>query len=105
MRDLSTKINKLLMSKYPSIRIDTITMEHRNKMEYSGYVDNMFYSGKAELVYELRTTPDFQPSVKNTEDVSNWFFVMTKMIMDEDLTIRVKFDDPHIKRTHSNYLL
>jgi hypothetical protein len=106
MRELLTKINKLLLSKYPQIHIESLKKEHIDD-------DSLFFwntpikvkNTKPVLIYEVRTNNEFLPSIKNTEDVSDWFFVMTKMIFEDDVNIRVMFNDPHIKRTHSNYLL
>ena len=101
MNDLANKIKKLLLTKYTSIRIESITMEHR---EHPWETNKRLYDYKPELIYEIRTNNDFFPSVKNTEEVSEWFFVMTKMIMNEDINIRVRFEDPYIKIIHTNYL-
>jgi hypothetical protein len=106
MNDLADKIKKLLLTKNSSISIESITMEHRD-------CESLFFwnttikmkNTKPVLIYELRTNNDFSPSIKNTEDISEWFFVMTKMLIDDDVNIRVRFNDPHIERTHSNYLL
>lgn len=106
MRELLTNINKLLLSKYPQIRIESLKKEQRDD-------DSLFFwntpikvkNTKPVIIYEVRTNNEFLPSIKNTEDVSDWFFVMTKMIFEDDVNIRVMFKDPHIKRTHSNYLL
>ena len=101
MNDLSDKIKKLLLTRHPSIRIQSIMIEHR---EHPWETNKILKEYKPELIYEIRTNNDFFPSVKNTEEVSEWFFVMTKMIMNEDMNIRVRFEDPYIKRTHTNYL-
>lgn len=103
MDDLYKKITKLLSSKYPSLRVESITFEHRNPDDM-WMKPSILKTGGRELVYEVRTTNDFLPSVNNTEEVSEWFFVMTKMIMDDDINIRVVFVDPYIKRLHLNYL-
>lgn len=78
-------------------------MEHRN-LENIWAFSSLTTIGVRELVYEIRTTNNFLPSVNNTNEVSEWFFVMTKMIINDDINIRVDFVDPYIKRTHSNYL-
>lgn len=103
MDDLYQKITRLLLSKYPSLRVDSIKMEHRSLEDIWAF-SSRTEIGVRELVYEIRTTNDFLPSVNNTEEVSEWFFVMTKMIMDDDINIRVMFVDPYIKRQHINYL-
>jgi len=103
MDDLFNKITRLLSSRYPSIKVDSIKMEHRILDDIWAF-SSRTEIGVRELVYEIRTTNNFSPTVNNTNEVSEWFFVMTKMIINNDINIRVEFLDPYIKRTHTNYL-